>query len=234
MQKTILNSVLTVAIVTAVGCSNPADNVAEAQVNEPAPPAAPAVASTNEAAVPAAVAPVAAAAKSYAITAESKVDFLASKAIGGETPGGFKKFVGQLNAVGGNFEPQGSKIVIDIGSIYTGSQKLTDHLKNEDFFDVGKFPTATFAATKIESMTEDANKNKVTGDLTMHGVTKSISFPATVSVSDDTVSVKAEFFINRFDFDMKYAGKADNLIRKEVVIKLDVKAAPGAADFKTL
>lgn len=232
MQKYILNSLLVGAIITVAGCSNPADNVAEAQVNEPAP--APAAGATNEAAAPVAAAPAANSTKAYVISADSKVDFLASKAIGGETPGGFKKFVGQLNVVDGHFSPEGSKIVIDIASIETGKQKLTDHLKNEDFFDVGKFPTATFAATKIESLPEDATKQKLTGDLTMHGVTKSISFPATVSVAEDAVAVKAEFFINRFDFDMKYAGQADNLIRKEVVIKLDVKAAPGEADFKAL
>ena len=121
-----------------------------------------------------------------------------------------------------------------MASIWTKVDKLTAHLKNEDFFNVEKIPTATFAATKIASMPEDAAKRKLTGDLTLHGITKSISFPATITVADDSVALKAEFFINRFDFDMKFPGQPDNLIRKEVVIKLDVKATPGVAEFKAL
>ena len=45
------------------------------------------------------------------------------------------------------------------------------------------------------------------------------------------VSIKAEFDFNRYDFDMRYSGKADDLIREEVVLKLDIKATPGTTDF---
>ena len=64
----------------------------------------------------------------------------------------------------------------------------------------------------------------ITGNLTLHGVTKQIQFPAEVHVADDAVNLSAEFAINRFDFDVKYPGKANDLIRKEVVLKLNVKA----------
>ena len=60
----------------------------------------------------------------------------------------------------------------------------------------------------------------------MHGVTKQISFPAKIQVADDAVEIAADFFINRFDFDSKYPGKANDLIRKEVVLKIKVRAAP--------
>jgi hypothetical protein len=74
----------------------------------------------------------------------------------------------------------------------------------------------------------------VTGDLTLHGVTKSISFPAKIEATDGAVDVTAEFAINRFDFEIKYPGRANDLIRKEVVLKLKVKAAPGRADFNSI
>ena len=48
------------------------------------------------------------------------------------------------------------------------------------------------------------------------------------------VKVNAQFFINRFDFNIKYPGKANDLIRKEVVLKIDVNAAPGKADFSAI
>ncbi len=57
----------------------------------------------------------------------------------------------------------------------------------------------------------------------LHGVKKSITFPATIQVAPDSVSVTAEFAINRKDFGLVYAGKADDLIRDGVVIKLTIK-----------
>ena len=60
-------------------------------------------------------------------------------------------------------------------------------------------------------------------------MTKEISFPAKIEVKDDAVTVKAEFSINRHDFDIKYAGKPDDLIREGVVLRLDVKATPKQA-----
>jgi polyisoprenoid-binding protein YceI len=69
----------------------------------------------------------------------------------------------------------------------------------------------------------------VTGNLDLHGVTKSISFPADIQVSNDEVTVKAEFAINRRDFGINYRGQANDLIRDNVVIKLDLKATPGEA-----
>ena len=68
----------------------------------------------------------------------------------------------------------------------------------------------------------------MTGNLTLHGVTKSISFNPEVSITDSEVTLKAEFDIMRFDFGIVYKGQADNLIRDEVVIKLDVKATAGS------
>ena len=65
---------------------------------------------------------------------------------------------------------------------------------------------------------------ELTGNLTLHGVTKSISFKPEVSISDNEVTLKAEFDIMRFDFGIVYRGKVDDLIRDEVVIKLDIKA----------
>jgi polyisoprenoid-binding protein YceI len=117
------------------------------------------------------------------------------------------------------------EIVTD--SLWSDSDRLTGHLKNQDFFHVEEYPTATFVSTKVEAAEAGT---AITGDLTLHGVTKSISFPAQVEIAEDKVLLKSEFSINRFDFDIKYEGKADDLIRKEVVIKLDVTATPGSAE----
>jgi polyisoprenoid-binding protein YceI len=63
----------------------------------------------------------------------------------------------------------------------------------------------------------------ITGNFDLHGVKKSISFPATIQVAADSVSANAEFSINRKDFGINYPGKADDLIRDGVVIKLTLK-----------
>jgi hypothetical protein len=108
---------------------------------------------------------------------------------------------------------------------------LTGHLKTPDFFDVRQFPTATFESVAIKQADTGST---VTGNLTLHGVTKEISFPATIQVADDAVNVTADFVLDRQDFGINYKGMANDLIRKEVVLKLDVKAGPGRADFASL
>jgi len=145
-------------------------------------------------------------------------------ALGGTSYAAFGPFKGD------KISDTGNKIVIQTASLWADNDRLTGHLKSPDFFNVQQFPTATFVST---SVSQQATNSTITGNLTLHGITKQISFPASIVVAADSVEVKAQFYINRLDFGMKYAGKADDLIRKEVVIKLNMKAAPGRAEFKT-
>jgi polyisoprenoid-binding protein YceI len=64
----------------------------------------------------------------------------------------------------------------------------------------------------------------ITGNLEMHGVTKSISFPATIKFAPEAVDASSEFVINRKDFGIVYAGAADDLIKDEVALKLTIHA----------
>jgi polyisoprenoid-binding protein YceI len=114
-------------------------------------------------------------------------------------------------------------IDIDTASVVTDEPDLTAHLKTPDFFDVAKYPKATFVSTKI-TPDESSGTQTVTGNFDLHGVKKSITFPATIHVTPESVTVDAEFSINRKDFGIVFAGKADDLIRDGVVIKLNVKA----------
>ncbi len=186
-----------------VGCGNPADGVQEAEVTVGSGESLEAVAG----------------AKVYTLTSDSSIAFTGSK-ITGSHSGGFKAFTGSISVADGVIVAP-SKIEIDMDSTWSDSDKLTGHLKNSDFFDVPAFPTSTFVLTGIE---QSGDSYSVTGDLTLHGVTKSIAFDAMIDITDSQLSLNAEFFIKRFDFDIVYEGKADNLIRDEVVIKLDVKA----------
>ncbi|MFO0648783.1 MAG: YceI family protein [Polyangiales bacterium] len=68
----------------------------------------------------------------------------------------------------------------------------------------------------------------VTGTLSLHGQSRSITFPATIAVGASEVTARSEFVINRRDFGLVYPGMPDNLIRDEVTIRFDLRA-PRAA-----
>src|SRR5258708_12640009 len=110
-----------------------------------------------------------------------------------------------------------------MNSITTETKGVSDHLKTADFFDVQKFPKATFTSTQIKAA-GGSNAYQITGILDLHGVKKTITFPATIKVDADSVSVNSEFSINRKDFGIMYPGKANDLIRDEVLLKLPIKA----------
>lgn len=159
------------------------------------------------------------------ISAEnSKVEFTGSK-VTGKHDGGFKTFSGTIDLVSSKAEDSKVAVDIDVNSIYTDDEKLTGHLKTADFFDVEKFPKASFVSTKIvPDAAKGAGSYTVTGDFDLHGQKKSITFPAKIEVKDDKVEVDAEFSINRKDFGIVYAGKTDDLIRDDVVIRLDLES----------
>jgi polyisoprenoid-binding protein YceI len=211
------------------GCANPADDVAPATTSEAKPiPPAPALpgsaAHAESASKPAS--PLEPATGGTAITpANATIGFVGSKVTGSHN-GGFKVFKGTFEMVAAKLESSKITAEIDTDSIFTDNDRLTNHLKSAEFFDVAKFPTATFVSTAIEAGAKDLKSkdatHTVTGNLTLHGVTKSISFPAKIAVSGDKATLESEFFINRKDFGITYPGKANDLIRDEVVIKLAV------------
>src|SRR5262249_18012830 len=94
-----------------------------------------------------------------------------------------------------------------------------------DFFDVAKFPSARFVSTAIKPGSDVASMNyTVTGNLEIRGITKSVTFPASISVAADAVTVKTEFDINRKDFGIVYPGMKDDLIKDNVLIRVDLRA----------
>ena len=159
----------------------------------------------------------------YAITAQnSKVEFIGSKVTGSHN-GSFQQFSGEIDYAGA---PEKSRVsvTIDVDSMTTDDANLTKHLKTADFFDVPKYPQAKFVSTEIKPGGTGGASHTITGNLTMRGVEKSVSFPATINVTPDTANVDANFSINRKDFGISYAGAPDNLIRDGVVLKLTIRA----------
>jgi polyisoprenoid-binding protein YceI len=206
MRSSIL-LVVFLGLISLNACADPAADKSKAITGEAAQVASPAAQSGQK----------------YVITPQnSKIEFVGSKVTGSHN-GSFGDFSGQIDHAG---TPEQSRVNISIKteSITTDTPDLTKHLKTADFFDVAKYPEATFVSTAIKPGGENGASHTVTGNLTMHGVTKSITFPATINVTADTASVESNFSINRKDFGINYAGQADNLIRDNVVLSLHIRA----------
>jgi len=88
--------------------------------------------------------------------------------------GQFNKTTGTVTWDGKDFSKAVVDVVVDAGTINTREPRRDDHLRSADFFDVAKYPTLTFKSTKIEPA--GAGKLKMTGDLTMRGVTRQVVF----------------------------------------------------------
>jgi polyisoprenoid-binding protein YceI len=125
------------------------------------------------------------------------------------------------------------------------SQKLTGHLRSAEFFDVQKFPEATFVITDVKPFSGTVNEpndereeklkeykvnnpsHTVSGNLTIRGITKNIEFPAMITVNSDVAEARAKFNINRKDWGIVYPGQPDDLIRDEIHLGIFLHANAG-------
>ncbi len=208
MKSSILALPAALLALSLVSCENPADTTAAASVKD-------AVAKTADSA----------AGTKYVFAPESKIEFTGSK-VTGKHDGGFKTFTGHFTVKDGAPVGNDHKVVIDMNSTWSDDERLTGHLKAPDFFDVAQFPQTTFDVTEVKKESDSAYT--VSGNFKLHGVEKNISFPATVTQDGETVKIAATFDIKRKDFGIVYPGKAEDLIRDEVVIRLDLVAKPEA------
>lgn len=245
-------AVLSLAV-AANGCAkDPSKEVPAAKVEEKAPeaekpadkPAEPAATdkpAEAPAAPTAAAAPAAPAAApaAFSVPAGSTALTGTVRAIGSKVTGShelnFKEFTGYFAAKDGKAEGGAIGFEVKVASLEEivkerneWVDKFEGHMKSPDFFDVEKFPTATFVSTEIKAGGDPAaagSTHTIKGNLTLRGTTKETTFPATIAINGKDVTGKAEFSINRKDFGIVYAGKPDDLIRDGVVLKLDLKGS---------
>lgn len=124
----------------------------------------------------------------------------------------------------------GGNFVLDMNTINTQDlegewkEKLDGHLKSEDFFDVANNPEASFELTSVQSGATEGSA-VVSGNLTIKGVSKNITFDVTVEeFTEETVKATADFNIAREDWGVNYAGQQDDLISKEINFKVTLVA----------
>ena len=155
-----------------------------------------------------------------------------------EVPGSFRDFTGTINYDGKDVSKSSVNFTAKVTSVDTGVAPRDNHLRNADFFEVEKYPDMTFKSTKVEKK----GKNwMVSGDLTMKGVTKQISFPINVAgfLKDERgtkIGVTAETTINRRDFGVNYGNNLPNgtaMLSDDVKVVLNVEANMQKATEKT-
>jgi polyisoprenoid-binding protein YceI len=115
------------------------------------------------------------------------------------------------------------QVTIDLDSVSIEPDKLASHLKSADFFDVAKFPKATFASTTVRPGSTPTTFN-VSGRLDLHGVSKPLTFPATIRLTSESVEADGVIKLNRKDFGIVYPGMANDLISDDVTIELKIHA----------
>ncbi len=169
--------------------------------------------------------------------ATSEVLWHAEKVVG-KHDGTVKIKQGVINVKDGKIV--GGTVDIDLATIANtdltdaeSNGKLVNHLKSEDFFDVAKFPTSKLEITEVTPVQNSAAGQPnytIKGNLTIRGVTKGITFPATLNVSDSKVTGTATFDIDRTEFGLKYGsgkffeGLGDKMIKDNFTMKFNVNA----------
>jgi polyisoprenoid-binding protein YceI len=214
MKKLPLSALMLLALSSAACDNDPAKGKAQATVSEPgAAPKALAAPSTN--------------AVNYAFSqAGSKVELVGAK-VTKKHDGKVNTFSGVIQLVENDPTKSSVQADLDLRSVTMDDAKLTGHLQSPDFFDVARFPKATFKSTAIKAGGDNGATHTVSGNLELHGVTKQISFPARIKHNAELVQVEAEFAINRRDFGIVYPGMANDLIKDEVLILLKLEAKKG-------
>ncbi len=146
----------------------------------------------------------------------------------------FRTWTGSLELIDGKVE--GGKLALEVMVASLEEEvavrnawvnKLEGHLKSPDFLDVEQYATARFVATQIKAGGDAAvsgSTHSISGNLTLRGVTKAVTFAATIRMQGRDIVATTAFKIRRKDFGIVYAGNADDLIGDDVALLMDLKA----------
>lgn len=159
----------------------------------------------------------------------SEVTFKVKHLMFTNVSGQFTKFEATAEADEDNFDNASFSFSADIDSVNTNNADRDGHLKSADFFDAAQFPTLTFTSTGVA---KDGDDLKVTGDLTVHGVTKSVTLDAEFGgiQKDPWGNIKSGFSvtgkINRKDFGLTWNAALETggvMLGEEVKLALELQ-----------
>jgi polyisoprenoid-binding protein YceI len=143
--------------------------------------------------------------------------------------GRFRDFDGVIKYDPQNPAASSVGFTIRAASIDTTNNDRDEHLRSKDFFEVAKYPTLTFASTRV--VPRDAATLEVTGNLTMHGVTREITFPVQLlgtmrAPQGEKAGFEAAFTLNRKEFGINWNNLLDSgpMLGDEVKIRIEIEA----------
>ncbi|TAE50307.1 MAG: polyisoprenoid-binding protein [Bacteroidetes bacterium] len=161
----------------------------------------------------------------------SSIGFTVTHLVISEVEGSFKTFdIAVSSPAADNFEGAKIEFSADVASIYTGDENRDGHLKSPDFFDAANNPKITFKSTSFKKTR--GNQYKLVGDLTMHGVTKSVELTAVYNgtVKDPYGNTKAGFkitgVVNRTQFGLKWNAALETggvVVSEDVTINCNIE-----------
>jgi polyisoprenoid-binding protein YceI len=167
--------------------------------------------------------------------AHSSIDFSVKHMMFATVKGGFQSFHAEIEADPTDLTTADISFTVDVASVDTRSEDRDNHLRSADFFDVENHPTMTFKSTSIEKT--DDNEYNVTGDLTLHGVTKSEIFAVTFEGTgidpwgNEKAGFGAEGKIKRSDYGLTWNATLEAggvLVGDQIKISLQIQAAKEA------
>lgn len=154
--------------------------------------------------------------------AHSEINFVASSRLL-DAHGFFKTWDADLAIDPDALERSTVKLTIDAASIDTRIDRCDAHLKSPDFLDVAKYPTITFASKSIARTSPTAGT--ITGDLTMHGITRSVQVPVSVVFyQNGRGRFRGEFTLKRSDYGITY-NSTMNPIEDEIKVQFNLSVA---------
>jgi|GEM_PF-440003 len=152
--------------------------------------------------------------------ARSTVGFAVARATVGHL-GKFEDFAATLTVADG--KPVALEIAVKTGSVVADRSGLTSHLKSADFFDVNKFPTATFTASEFTPDVDAGPGNyTVSGTMRLHGVERKLEFPATLEIGSERVAGRATLDISAKAFGIDYEGMEAELAEDAVSLEIEL------------
>ena len=160
----------------------------------------------------------------------TRIGFSARHAMVTKVRGNFDQFEGSAHVDTANPASSSVTVTIEAASVTTGNEQRDGHLKTPDFFDIANYPQITFVSTDVE---RDGAEWAITGDLTINGVTKSVTIPfeETGSAKDPfgntRVGFEGEVTIDRTDWNLSFNAALETggvLVSEKVKLEFDISA----------
>jgi polyisoprenoid-binding protein YceI len=161
----------------------------------------------------------------------TRLGFVARHAMVTKVRGSFNTFTGTINIDGEHPENSGVRVTVEVDSVDTRNEMRDNHLRSNDFLDIANYPHLTFASTEIKHL--GGNDFEVTGELTIKGVTRTVTVPveyqgsATDPFGNQRIGFEGSTVINRTDFGVTYNAALETggvLVGDKITLEFEVSA----------